>query len=62
MLLRRASELELKRIQTYMAQMSVLRVEVGARALRVWSVPREDAWASAGVQGAWASGRGCETD
>ena len=34
--------------------------EVGARALRVRSVSREEAWASAGVQGAWVSGCGCE--
>ena len=45
-----------------MAQSPVLRVEVGARALRVRSVPREEAWASAGVQGAWVSGCGCEAD
>jgi hypothetical protein len=40
----------------------MLRVEVGARALRVRSMPREEAWASAGVQGAWVSGCGCEAD
>ena len=33
-----------------------------ARALRVRSVSREGAWASAGVQGAWISGCGCEAD
>ena len=40
-----------------MAQKPVLRIEVGARALRVRSVSREEAWASAGVQGAWVCGR-----
>ena len=45
-----------------MAQKPVLRVKVGARALRVRSVSREEAWASAGVQGAWVSGYGCEAD
>jgi len=40
-------------IQSQMAQKPVLRGEVGARALRVRSVPREEVWASAGVQGAW---------
>ena len=39
-----------------MAQKPMLRVEVGALALRVRSVSREGAWASAGVQGAWVSG------
>ena len=51
-------ELELELIQTHMAQKPVLRVEVGARALRVRSVSREEAWASAGVQGAWWVGVG----
>ena len=37
-------------IQTHMAQKPVLRGEVGARVLRVRSVSREEAWASAGVQ------------
>ena len=46
------AELELEIIQPHMAQQPVLRGEVGACALRVRSVPREDAWASAGVQGA----------
>ena len=55
-------ELELELIQTHMAQKPVLRVEVGARALRMRSVSREEAWASAGVQGAWVSGCGCEAD
>jgi hypothetical protein len=40
----------------------VLRGEVGARALRVRSVSRGEVWASAGVQGAWVSGCGCEAD
>jgi hypothetical protein len=40
----------------------MLRGEVGARALRVRSVSREEEWASAGVQGAWVSGSGCEAD
>ena len=34
----------------------------GARVLRVRSVSREEVWASAGVQGAWVGGCGCETD
>ena len=56
-------ELELELTQAHMAQKLMLRVEVGARALRVRSVPREGAWASAGgVQGAWVSGCGCEAD
>ena len=45
--------LELELIQPHMAQKPVLRGEVGARALRVQSVSREDTWASAGVHGAW---------
>jgi len=49
----RTGEPELELIQTHMAQKPVLRVEVGARALRVRSVSREEAWASAGVQDAW---------
>ena len=40
-----------------MAQKPVLRVEVGARALRVRSVSREEAWASAGVQVSWVLSR-----
>ena len=39
-------------IQSHMAQKPMLRGEVGARALRVRSVSREEAWASAGVRGA----------
>ena len=42
-------ELELELMQSHMAQMPVLRGEMEARALRVWLVPREGAWASAGV-------------
>ena len=49
------AELELELIQPQMAQKPVLRGEVGARALRVRSVSREEVWASAGVQGAWVS-------
>jgi hypothetical protein len=49
-------------IQAHMAQKPVLRVEVGARALRVRLVLREEAYASAGVQGAWVSGCECEAD
>ena len=56
------SELELGLMQTQMAQKPVLLGEVGARALRVRSVSREEACASAGVQGAWVSGCGCEAD
>jgi hypothetical protein len=55
-------ELELELIQSHMAQKPMLRGEVGARALRVRSVSREEVWASAGVQGAWVSGCGCEAD
>ena len=57
---RRGLKLELT--QAHMAQKPVLRVEVGARALRVRSVSREGTWASAGVQDAWVSGCGCEAD
>ena len=49
-------ELELELIQSHMAQKPVLRGEVGARALRVRPVSREEAGASAGVQGAWVGG------
>ena len=49
-------ELELDLMQSYMAQVPMLRGEVGARALRVRSVSREEAWASAGVRCAWVSG------
>ena len=56
-------ELELELVQTHRAQKPVLRVEVGARVLRVRSVSREEEWASAGVQGAWVSGCGeCEAE
>ena len=55
-------ELELELIQPHLAQKPVLRGEEGARVLRVRSVPREEAWASAGVQGAWIGGCGCEAD
>ena len=56
------SELELELIQPQMAQKPMLRGEVGARALRVRSVSREEVWASAGVQSAWVGGCGCEAD
>ena len=51
-------ELELELIQPQMAHKPVLWGEVGARALRVRSVSREEIWASAGVQvqGAWVFG------
>ena len=39
-----------------MAQKPVLWDRDGARAFRVWSVTREEAWASADVQGTWVSG------
>ena len=55
-------ELELELIQIHMAQKPMLRVEVGSRALRVRSVSREEAWASAGMQDAWVSWCGCEAD
>ena len=57
-------ELELELIQSQMAQKPVLRGDVGARALRARSVsvPREEVWASAGVQGAWVGWCGCEAD
>ncbi len=41
-------ELELELILSHMTQKPMLRGEVGARALRVWSVER-GGWASAGV-------------
>ena len=41
-------ELELEQVQSHMAHKPVLRGEVGVRALRVRSVPRAEAWASAG--------------
>ena len=53
---------ELEPTQAHMAQKPVLRVEVGARALLVQSVSREEAWESADVQGAWVSGCGCEAN
>ena len=56
------NELEFELIQSQMALKPILRGEVGARALRVRSVSRGEVWASAGVQGAWVSGRGCEAD
>jgi len=37
-------------------------VKWGARVLRVRSVSREEVWASAGMQGAWVGGCGCEAD
>ena len=43
------SQFELELIQTHVVQKPVLRVEVGARALRVRLVSREVAWASVGV-------------
>ena len=55
-------ELELELIKPHVAQKPVLRGEVGERVLRVRLVSREEAWASAGVQGAWVSGCGCEAD
>ena len=55
-------ELELELIQSQLAQKPMLRGEVGARALLVRSVSREQVWASAGVQGAWVSGCECEAD
>ena len=55
----RARAVELELIQFHMAQKPVLRVEEGARALRVQSVTREEAWANGGLQGAWVSGCGC---
>ena len=53
---------KLEQVKSHMAQVPVLRVKVGARALRVRSVSKEGAWASAGVQvqDAWVSGCGCE--
>ena len=52
-------ELEPELTQSHMAQKPVLRGEVSARARLV---SREETWASAGVQGAWVSGCGCEAD
>ena len=59
---RKELELKLELVQAHMAQETMLRVEVGARALRVRSVSREEAWAIAGVKDAWMSGCGCEAD
>ena len=56
------AELELELIQSHMAQKPVLRGEVGCQVLRVRSVSKEEAWASAGVQGAWVGGFGYEAD
>ena len=53
-------ELELELLQPHMAQ--CCGVKWGARVLRVRSVSREEVWASAGVQGAWVGGCGCEAD
>jgi len=50
---------EFEPIQSHMAPKPMQRGKVGARALRVQSVSREGAWASAGAQGAWVSGCGC---
>ena len=55
-------EFEIELIQSHMAQKPVLRGEVGARALRVRSVSREGAWASADEKGAWVSRCECEAD
>ena len=55
-------KIELELIQSHMAQKPVLGVKWGARVLRVRSVSREEVWASAGVQGAWVGGCGCEAD
>ena len=57
-----SAELELELIQPHMAQMPMLRGELGARVLRVRSVSREKARASADVQGAWVGGCGCRAD
>ena len=48
-LLAKPGKLELELVQSHMAQKPALRDEAGARALRVRLVPREEAWASAGV-------------
>ena len=50
------SELELKREQSQMAQKPVLRSEVGARALRVRSVSREQVWANQLIGGCGGEG------
>ena len=55
-------ETELELTQSQVAQKLVLQGEMGVRALRVRSVSREEVWASAGVQGAWVNGFGCEAD
>jgi len=55
-------ELELELIQSHMAQ-PMLRSEVGCACVaREVSVEKEKVWASAGVQGAWVGGCGCEAD
>ena len=62
-LVKTRSELELELIQPHMAQKPVLRDEVGCACVaRERSVSREEVWASAGVQGAWEGGCGCEAD
>jgi len=53
---------ELEQIQPHMAQKECCGVKWGARVLRVSLVSREEVWASAGVQGAWVGGCGCEAD
>ena len=58
----KSPSLELELIQPDMAQKPVLRGDVGARALRVWFVSREEALASAGVKGAWVSRCGDPTN
>ena len=55
-------ELELELTQPQMAHKPMLQDEVGARALRMWSVSREEVWASAGVHDAWVSECVCEVD
>ena len=55
-------ELELLRRSNSISDGTEKPVLRGARALRERSVSRGEVWASAGVQGAWVSGCGCEAD
>ena len=55
-------ERELELIQPHMAQKPVLRGEVGCACVAREVSAERGIWASAGVQGAWVGGCGCEAD
>ena len=55
----RGKELELELVQFQMAQKPVLRGEVGARALRVRSVSRDEVWATTSTRSTCLSAVGC---